>query len=120
MPLAVKVDEDLPHSIAATLLVRGYAAETVPEEHLSGTPDEQLWPIIQQERRLLMTADKGFADARRYPPGMHEGIILLRPEHESRSSYRRLVEHLVDTHELTGLRGTITVVTATSIRIRRA
>jgi len=39
---------------------------------MGGWKDEALWRAVQNERRFLVTADKGFADARNYPPGAHE------------------------------------------------
>ena len=37
-----------------------------------------------------MTADKGFADLRQYPPGSHVSVILLRSQEESRRAYLEL------------------------------
>ncbi|MGE0683186.1 MAG: DUF5615 family PIN-like protein [Candidatus Binatia bacterium] len=43
----------------------------VASDTQKGLSDEQLWPQVQREGRLLVTADKGFADLREYPPGSH-------------------------------------------------
>ena len=78
MPVPVKVDEDLPADIASLVSAAGYDATTVYGQGHTGLPDEQLWPKVQQERRMLFTADKGFANARVYPPGTHAGVVLFR------------------------------------------
>jgi predicted nuclease of predicted toxin-antitoxin system len=119
MGIRIKVDEDLPKAIAVLLRQAGHDALTVPQQGLTGTQDVKLWPIVQAERRMLMTADVPFADIRRHPPGTHRGVVLLRPESESRSSYLRLCELLLKSKPLEELIGTVTVVTETKIRVRR-
>lgn len=119
MGISIKVDEDLPRSIADLLREAGHNACTVVDQGLGGTPDAKLWDIVQNEGRLLMTADLGFSDARRFPPGSHAGVILLRLHEESREAYRQLVHALLAAQALDRLTGTITVVTPDRIRTRR-
>jgi len=85
-----KVDEDLPRQIADLLTAHGHNATTVVGQGWQGMSDEILWPRVQNECRWLMTADKGFADLRLYPPGSHAGVILLRSQEESRQAYMEL------------------------------
>jgi predicted nuclease of predicted toxin-antitoxin system len=77
LTVQVKVDEDLPRQVADLLIAKGIDAVTVVEQGWQGTPDADLWPRVQSEGRWLLTADKGFADLRRHPPGSHAGVILL-------------------------------------------
>jgi len=74
----LKVDEDLPPAIADMLTACAYDAVTVGDQGWQGMSDDELWRRIQLEGRWLVTADKEFGDARRYPPGSHAGVILLR------------------------------------------
>ncbi|MGD9635060.1 MAG: DUF5615 family PIN-like protein [Pirellulales bacterium] len=120
MAISVKVDEDLPKEIADLMSAAGHDASTVYLQGHSGLPDDQLWPIIQSERRLLLTADKGFADARKYPAGSHGGIVLFRLPRESRAGYIRLASLLLQQVRLDDLIGTIAVVTPEAIRVHRA
>lgn len=120
MSLSVKVDEDLPSEIADLVCAAGHAADTVYAEGHSGLPDEQLWPKIQTEQRMLLTADKGFANAREYPPGSHAGIVLFRLPHESRTGYIRLANFLLGQVKLDDLAGAIVVVSPDAIRVHRA
>jgi predicted nuclease of predicted toxin-antitoxin system len=87
MPVPVKIDEDLPQEIAVLVDTAGHDATTVYAQGHGGLPDDQLWSIIQEEQRLLFTADKGFANARVYPPGSHAGVVLFRLPRESRAVY---------------------------------
>jgi hypothetical protein len=81
--------------------------------------DEILWTRIQGERRWLITADKGFADLRKYPPGSHAGVILLRPQEESRRAYLDLAESAVSRLDLDQMSGAMIVVSPRGIRVRR-
>lgn len=117
--MRIKVDEDLPRAIASLLVRRGHEVETVQEENLGGAKDPQLWQVTQRERRLLITADKGFADIRRHPPGSHEGVVLLRPREDGIQPLVELMEALLATYRIEDAAGCVTVVTPRGIRIRR-
>jgi hypothetical protein len=67
-----------------------------------------------------MTADKGFADLRQYPPGSHAGVILLRSQEESRRAYLELAAIALERLKLDELAGAVVVVTYRGVRIRRA
>jgi predicted nuclease of predicted toxin-antitoxin system len=85
---------------------------------LQGKPEAALWAQIQAEGRCLITADKGFADLRRYP-GSHAGIVLLRSHDQSRNSLLALAALADDRLDLSSVIGTIAVVTEHGIRVRR-
>jgi predicted nuclease of predicted toxin-antitoxin system len=116
--LRIKVDEDLPRAIAVMFRSAGHDAATVPEQGLAGWDDEKLWQKLQEEKRLLITADVALADARKHPPGSHAGIVLLRLDDETRMSYRQLAKQLLESNRLEEIPSSITVVTVNRIRIR--
>jgi predicted nuclease of predicted toxin-antitoxin system len=120
MSVPIKVDEDLPADIAGLLRAAGYDATTVYSQQYTGLPDDQLWPKVQEEQRMLFTADKGFANARVHPPGSHAGIVLFRLPRESRAGYIRLSEFLIAQMKLDDLVGAIVVVSPDAIRVLRA
>lgn len=86
---------------------------------MGGATDEVLWQTVQSERRLLITADKGFGDIRAYPPGTHAGILLLRPEEDGIGPLIHLVRRVLAEETLDRLRATLTVASPRSIRIRK-
>jgi predicted nuclease of predicted toxin-antitoxin system len=120
MAVAVKVDEDLPTEIASLFRAAGHDVRTVYDQGFSGFPDDELWPKVQQEQRVLVTADKGLASARLHPPGSHEGIILFRLPRESRRGYVRLAEFLLAGISLDDCVRAIVVVSPDAIRVLRA
>ncbi|HVH77207.1 MAG TPA: DUF5615 family PIN-like protein [Stellaceae bacterium] len=120
MSARVKVDEDLPREVADVLSAGGHEAMTVREQGWQGISDARLWQQIQNERRWLITADKGFADLRRHPPGSHAGVILLRSREQSRRGFVELAARVVERLNLDRMEGAVVVITERGIRIRRS
>ena len=60
--MKIKLDENLPASLAETLRQAGHDTDTVPEEGLTGQPDQMVWQSTQQSGRLLITQDLDFSD----------------------------------------------------------
>jgi predicted nuclease of predicted toxin-antitoxin system len=116
----IKVDEDLPQQIAELFTGHNNDATTVVEQGWQGLPDDVLWERIQAEGRWLITGDKGFADLRLHPPGTHAGVILLRPQEESRRAYLELVEAALQLFDLDNSPGAVAVMTHRGLRVRRS
>jgi predicted nuclease of predicted toxin-antitoxin system len=119
MAFQVKVDEDLPSAVVAMLHAKGYEAVGVLQQGMQGWKDPELWQAVQSEGRFLVTADKGFADARTHPPGSHAGVLLLRPDEQGIRPLIRLMEEVLAQYTLDHLAGAIAVVTPRGIRVRR-
>ena len=118
--MRIKVDEDLPITVASLLREHNYQVDSVSDEGMSGWKDPALWQAVQNEARFLITADKGFADIRVYPPGTHHGVMLLRPDQDGIRPLVELLNRVLKDYELNSFSGTIAVVTPRSIRTRRA
>jgi len=118
--MRIKVDEDLPRATVQMLRDRGHEAVSVIEQGMGGWKDPVLWQAIQSEQRFLVTADKGFADIRSYPPESHAGVLLLRPDEDGIQPVIELLERVLANYDLKALARTVTVVTPRGIRIRRA
>jgi len=115
-----KIDEDLPSQVAEMLAARGHDAKTVVEQGWQGFPDATIWQNLKGESRWLITGDKGFADLRVYSPGTHAGVMLLRPQEESRRAYLQLMEAALAQLDLESIPGATVVVTHHGVRIRRS
>lgn len=115
-----KVDENLPDEIAELLRQYGHNAVTVVDQGWEGFADSELWRGIQAEGRWLVTADKEFADLRRFPAGSHAGVILLRLTRQNRRDYAQLVETMLMQVELDELTRAVIVVNDRGVRVRRA
>ena len=120
MTFAIKVDEDLPRSAANFLREQGYDAVNVIDQNMGGWKDSPLWNAIQEEKRFLVTTDKGFADIRAHSPGKHAGILLLRPDEDGIRPVLELLQQVLKSSRLEEFEGTITVATPRGIRIRKS
>jgi len=117
--MKIKIDEDLPKAVAVLVRERIPDTSSVLDEGISGTLDPELWEIVQREKRFLITGDKGFADIRKYPPGTHFGVLLLRPESEGISQLIELIQEVLTSDMLDKLGGCIGVATPGRLRMRR-
>lgn len=118
--MRIKVDEDLPRSVADLLRQHGHDALTVSDQELRGSADAALWAVVQSEQRFFITADKGFADVRGHPPGEHNGILLLRPDEDGIPALQALLVAVLRDADLASLAGTVSVVTPRGLRVRRS
>ena len=120
MPLAFKVDENLPAEVADLLRDAGHDATTVLDQHLGGGDDDPLADLCRREGRALVTLDLDFADIRRYPPERYAGLIVLRPTGQDVPTVLRLVRALLPSLPLHPLAGRLWVVSEAGIRLRPA
>jgi predicted nuclease of predicted toxin-antitoxin system len=117
--LPVKLDENLSQSHADFLKAAGYAADRVTDEGLSGADDAQVWQRAVSEGRFFVTLDLDFADVRRFPPGSHPGILLLRPRSRSRDAVQHILARVVREHPPETHSGWFVVADVNHTRIRR-
>ena len=80
--MKLKLDENVPLSARARLQALGFDVDTVLDEGLGGRPDADVWAAAQTEERVLVTQDLDFSDARRFAPGSHHGLVLVRMRDE--------------------------------------
>lgn len=76
--MKLKLDENLPISVSIRLAAIGLDTDTVLAEGLGGRSDAEVWQAAQIAERLLITQDLDFSDVRKYAPGTHHGILLVR------------------------------------------
>ena len=117
--MRLKLDENLPTGLAAALAGRDHDADTVIDEGVAGQSDPVIVAAATDVHRMLLTLDRGIGDLRRYPPGSHAGVVVLRPASQDPASVLDLVDRLLDTHDLDDLAGCVVIVERRRVRIRR-
>jgi predicted nuclease of predicted toxin-antitoxin system len=60
------------------LAALGYDVDTVLDEQLGGRGDNEVSAAAQAEGRLLVTHDLDFSDTRKFEPGKHAGVLVVR------------------------------------------
>lgn len=117
--MTIKLDENLGRPHVALLNRDGYDADRVFDQNLSGVVDAELWVHVKRERRFLITLDLGFSDVRRYAPGTHPGILLLRPRRKGRNAVSQVLRRVIAERRLETLAGCLAVADETRTRVRR-
>jgi predicted nuclease of predicted toxin-antitoxin system len=90
----IKLDENLGRPHVALLERHGYEADRVFDQGLSGIDDADLWVRVRRDGQFLITLDLGFSDVRRYAPGTHPGILLLRPRRKGRNAVSNVLRRV--------------------------
>lgn len=116
--MKIKLDENIPVELAEVLVGIGHETDTVPQEGLAGQPDTVVWRASAQDGRFLVTQDLDFSDIRRFNPGTHPGVLLVRLNEPSRSKLIAHIERVFRTEAIENWKGCLVVVTEHKIRIK--
>jgi hypothetical protein len=97
----------------------GHDVDTVVQEGLRGQDDEVLWPKVQEAERFLITKDLGFSDERHYPPGTHQGIMVLRLSDDRSLAAAQRLASVFATEAVDTWARCLVIVTDNKVRVRR-
>lgn len=117
--MRIKLDENLPLELQSGLGGLGHDVHSVFDENLAGEPDEKIWHACTGEELFLITQDLDFSDVRKYPPGTHAGIMILRVADDSRENLIRVVLQAFKEQDTDAFQRALVVVTDVKMRIRR-
>lgn len=119
--LHVLLDQNVPRAIADWLraLRPAWRVSHVTEVGLDGRPDDQVFGWAQQHNAVVITFDEDFADLRMYPLGKHKGVVRLRVWPTTVEETQRGLERLLTAAGDHDLIGSLIIVDAHRIRIRR-
>lgn len=117
--MKVKLDENIPARLAGDLGELGHEVETVVAEGLTGRDDSQVWQAAQQESRFFVTQDLDFSDLRRFTPGSHAGLLLVRLRDPGRLALAAAVREVFSSQIAADLQGCFIVITEKKLRVLR-
>jgi predicted nuclease of predicted toxin-antitoxin system len=115
----IKLDENLPAQLARALTALGHDTDTVPQEGLAGKSDPDIWAAAQTDGRFLITQDLDFSDIRRYMPGTHAGLLLVRLRAPGRQALTRRIYDVFQREPVDTWRRAFIIVTDHKLRIHR-
>ncbi|MDB5353943.1 MAG: hypothetical protein JWN24_396 [Phycisphaerales bacterium] len=116
--MKIKLDENLPTSLVAILQSLGHDVDTVPSEGFAGRADDAIWEAEQIAGRFLITQELDFSDIRRFAPGTHHGLLIVRLHSPGRIALARRVESLFRTEQVERWTRCFVVATDRKIRVR--
>ena len=117
--MKVKLDENLPDRLVAVLNALGHDVDTVRSERLEGRNDIEIWDAAQAAHRFFVTQDLDFSDVRRYAPGTHAGLLLVRLPKPGRDMLLDRVSSLFTNEPVTEWSGCLVVTTDHKVRVKR-
>ncbi len=115
--MRIKLDENLPLRLASVLHSFGHDVHTTRQEALSGHPDAEIWEAAQNESRFLITQDMDFSDVRKFAPGSHCGILLVRLRSPSREALIERVMAVFQTEDVAQWERCFVVATERKLRV---
>jgi predicted nuclease of predicted toxin-antitoxin system len=118
--MKIKLDENLPASLVELLTAAGHDADTAPQEGLTGQRDSTVWQATQAAGRFLITQDLDFSDVRKFAPGTHHGLLVLRLSDPSRRKLVERLRYIVTKENVEQWSGCFVVATDRKIRVRRS
>ena len=117
--MRIKLDENLPESLLASLASRGHDVDNVRMEGLNGRPDPDVWQSAQASQRYLITQDMDFSNMKKFTPGTHHGLLLLRLRLPGRIALARRVLDIFQSEDVTSWARCFVLVTDWKIRVHR-
>ncbi len=118
--MKIKLDENLTVALVPILEKLGHDVQTTIEEGLKGKRDQDIWEAAQLEERFLMTQDMDFSDIRRFAPGTHQGILLLRLHSPNQAAIVSRVADLFANENTEAWRRCFVVATEHKLRVIQA
>lgn len=116
--MKVKLDENIPVRLVDRLRGLGHDVDTVASEGL-GKPDEDVWNAAQREQRYLITQGLDFSDVRRFSPGTHAGLLIVRLHEPGASALSDRIFEALESEGLSSLSRCFFVLTDKKLRVRR-
>jgi hypothetical protein len=117
--MRIKLDENLPESLVASLAALGHDADNVRLQGMTGRADPLVWQAAQASSRLLITQDLDFSDIRRFTPGTHHGLLLVRLRLPGRLALAERLCAIFQTEPVETWVGCFVLVTDRKVRVHR-
>jgi predicted nuclease of predicted toxin-antitoxin system len=115
--MKLKLDENFDVRLAPLLAGAGHDVDTVATERLGGSKDDAIFAACCAGGRALVTMDLDFAHPLRFPPGATEGILVVRPHHNSLAAIRAALVGLLPHLKAEDVKGKLWIVEPGRIRV---
>ena len=90
--MKIFVDEHIPVMTVRALAFMGHEIRDIRGTPDEGIQDDALWEMVQREKRLLITTDKGFTQ---YRTSAHYGILIVRLRQPNRHKIHQRIMQAV-------------------------
>ena len=115
--MKIKLDQNLSIHLREALAELNHDVDTVFDEGLTGANDKAVLQAASSQDRILFTLDTDFLNLKKYPPGIHSGIVVFRPPRQGALTLAKFVKAFVRSNDLRRHHGRTTIVERTRIRV---
>ena len=95
----------------------GHDVEPLVREGLAGANDDAVYNACRREERTLVTLDLDFSNPLRFPPGVTEGIVVVRPPRNVLPMIRSTLASALPDLRSRSLKGRLWIVEPGRIRV---
>lgn len=117
--MKLKLDENLPEELAAAVAALGHDADNVRLEGFAGHDDGRIWQAAQDSGRFLITQDLDFSDIRKFAPGKHCGLMLVRLQRPGRKAVAERIAEAFTAENAESWTQCFVLLTDHKLRVRR-
>ena len=117
--MKLKLDKNLPEALLHELARLGHAVDNVRMEGIAGQSDPNVWQAAQRSERFLVTQDLDFSDIRRFAPGTHQGLMLVRLRVPGRRALAARMAEVFRLEESALWAGCFVLLTDHKLRVQR-
>lgn len=97
----------------------GHDVDNVRLEGLAGKDDATVWQAAQEAGRFLITQDLDFSDIRRFAPGTHHGLLLVRLQNPGRRALEMRLSEVFRSEDVALWARCFMVLTEHKLRVLR-
>ncbi len=116
-----KLDENFGTRTQNIFLAAGHDVQTVRQQLLHGTSDQNLYQVCKAEKRCLVTLDLDFSNVLRFPPEDTGGIVVIRtPKNPSLPLLQNLIKQFLQALEENPIENRFWIVEIDRIRIHHS
>lgn len=91
-----KLDENFGTRTQELFRAAGYEVDTVRDEGLQGSSDQNLFEVCRNENYCLVTLDSDFSNPIHFSPDQLSGIVVIRvPQNPSLGLLKDLIESFI-------------------------
>ena len=116
--LKLFIDECINWDVIFALRQNGFDTLTVRDTKLTGSDDETIFKFACENKRILLTYDRGFGDIFRFNISESSGIIIILTGQMKKNEIINIILSFISTiDKQTDLRGKLVIVGKSRIRI---
>ena len=115
----IKLDENIPAKLTDYIAEMEHDVDSVLKEKLKGHQDSEVWEAAQRVQRFFITQDMDFSDIRKFTPGTHAGILLVRLQSPGRTALLKKLLHTFRFEDVESWKECFVVLTDNKIRVHR-